>query len=261
MNLKIMDSDSVRTQEHPERTDVEKRGLLFECNAFGHIWHLRVIPAFWCIMSIIIALAISLGFWQLDRMKQKESQIEEKQSHTTPLNITGHFIGPRLYLDNKTYQGKVGYEVIDVFETKESANRTTLRLINRGWIAATADRHELPDIPNPTSSKIQLEVFPDTWSTRIPTANIEHILPSVYRIQALNPEVQETLALPRQYFRATSGNGVLTTEHWQDQNNQLEMSPRRHLGYAMQWFSVAIVAFVILLSSSITMSSQHPPKQ
>lgn len=270
MNLKIMDSDSVRTQSDHMSASSNKRDWSIECKAFRCDWHLRIVPSFWLIMIIIISVTFSLGIWQLERKAQKTAELEQQTQQIPPRKLTGYFVPPRLFLDNQTHQGKVGYEIIEGFQTN---TQTTPILINRGWIAAPTRRSELPDIPqisdnslekpavnpliNPlVSRQVSLVVSPANWSERTPPDNVEAMAKEQYRIQAINAETRNTLALPTAYFKAVSGDGVLTTDHWQAQQAHLEISPKRHLGYAIQWFALACIATGILLISSISVSPQ-----
>src|SRR5690606_42085213 len=49
-------------------------------------------------------------------------------------------------LDNRTYRGRVGYEVVSLFRLESGAGAL---LVNRGWIAAPARREMLPEVPVP----------------------------------------------------------------------------------------------------------------
>ena len=288
MNLKIMDSKPTKTQQGNSVETIQTTERILECKAFGREWIIRIVPVFWFIMSLIIILTTSLGLWQLDRMHQKAATLEKTQTQQTQ-KVSGYFLATRLYLDNITYNGRVGYEIIVPFSPiKGESNLPSQVLVNLGWVAADRFRSQLPDVSINTLSVQRLMIQPASWSQRTPSQNIEvmhqasqpanpiqtrslqnhvqqnsaqqnsvhqsttHQRTMAYRIQALNVETQSLLNLPQTFFRALSGDNVFTTEHWQQQADNLEVAPKRHLGYAIQWFTMAVIAVIILLVSSIS---------
>lgn len=253
MNLKIMDSKPTKAQQDNSVDTIQTTERIFECKAFGHEWIIRIVPVFWFIMSLIITLTTCLGLWQLDRMHQKASTLNTTKALTSH-QVSGHLRPPLIYLDNITHNGRAGYEIIAQFKpTQAASDLPSLILVNLGWVAAPHLRSQLPEVTLNSTALSTLNLEPSYWSQRTPSINIdtfEHT--NTFRIQAMNSEVQQTLNLPEHYFRALSGDGVLITEHWQQQNSHLEMAPKRHLGYAIQWFSMAFIALVILVVSSVS---------
>ncbi len=99
--------------------------------------------------------------------------------------------------------------------------------MNRGWLAASSDRGVLPEVTVPGTVSTIGVVWPDTgliplleddaWASDWPK-----------RVQRLNaPRMAEAGAwAARRAYSITIGTSL---------------SPDRHLGYAVQWFGLALV--------------------
>ena len=209
------------------------------------------------LVVILVMLLLRLGFWQLDRAEEKKLLIKQWQQPATEtlLNLDKQpgfyrkvefegLINNRQYflLDNRTRQGKVGYELIVL--TKLADN--TAILVNLGWLATGTDRSTLPTVELPNSKvkfsgwmKQQQKVFQlkeDQWQAgwpkRIQQIEIDKIA-SVTNIKNL-----ATFVLLNEKPLLES----LTTA-WKPVN----MSAQKHIGYAFQWFLMAFTLSVMLL--------------
>ena len=116
---------------------------------------------------VLFPLLIVLGFWQLERAEEKRSIVDEfrlnQQAPPATLEdllessnhqyrsawLTGTLDGGRrIFLDNRVKYGRPGYEVVEAM-TVLGLNVGTgpqLVLVNRGWVAASLDRRQLPQI-------------------------------------------------------------------------------------------------------------------
>jgi len=121
----------------------------------------RLVPT---ICTLILApILVVLGMWQLDRAQTKTDILNRFQdrSATPPIDPTTDAFSPetiefrniqvtgtwddqfQFLLDNRVLNGQAGYYVI----TPLVLNHNNLAvLINRGWIAASADRSQLPNL-------------------------------------------------------------------------------------------------------------------
>lgn len=208
---------------------------------------------------------IALGFWQLDRAEEKRQLNllfeQKKNSPAQPLQslvvgedlryqpviITGHFVPEKNYLlDNKIYKGRVGYELISVFEQQPSK---ALLLINRGWIAGDPARQKLPTIePLPGLLQLKGEVYVPLAKMMVLAETEEKGWPRV--IQQLDmtriSEQLQTEVFPYTIRLSEAQTGV-KQRNWPVVNIQ----PAKHTGYAVQWFAMALtVVFIIILSNS-----------
>ena len=201
---------------------------------------------------LICSLLAFLGNWQLQRAAEKEqlllqfSQGEVKRSSSdTPIHLfdkvelNGQLLTDQyFFLDNRTWQGHVGYEVIAALKT----NETSIKLISLGWLAASSDRNLLPPLTLPVAvlnviayadkpSKPLLlgkDTWAQGWPKRIQNIDLEKISGT------LNAPVSEWLYRPK--------NQVIPelTLTWKP----VVLPPQRHTGYAVQWYGLAIAWLV-----------------
>ncbi len=217
----------------------------------------------------LLPLLISLGFWQLQRETEKQALAEDfarKQAQAPvelagiemespealaylPVKLEGHFRPVESFLlDNRTREGRYGNEVYTVFELSDG----TPVLVNRGWVPADPARQRATEIPGltPLAENYwvngQVYVAPgkpylledDTLSAGWPKT-----------IQALDMDsVAEILGeTPFPYpVRIDAGEPGALQVDWQ----VINISPAKHRGYAVQWFSMAAVLFLLYLLRS-----------
>ncbi|MDC8829300.1 SURF1 family protein [Alteromonas gilva] len=217
-----------------------------------------------CITLLAVMAMVSLGVWQLDRMAQKQHRLDSiahKNAETPihPFSATGQWQDVRdvpvrftgivrhsrvLLLDNQIIKGRPGYDVIVPVLT-----RGREILVNLGWVAVPRSRNELPVLAVP-QGEITIEgvlsqpgsnLFISETQTRF---NSFPVVIQQLDIAELNTRWQS--ALPDMVVERLRSEPALSefTTHWQP----VVMSPEKHLGYAVQWFGLAIAAIVIFLS-------------
>ncbi len=210
---------------------------------------------------LFLPLVISLGFWQLGRAEEKKQLLvafEQKQAighlpiidldHKTdlsyqPVSLSGRYINDKsLLLDNRIYQGRVGYEIITPLEL--SANDQWV-LVNRGWVAGSVDRRRLPtvnavlgevklmaEVYVPLGEMMQLaEDSPTGWPRVVQTIDIESLAEEFGQ-----PVFPYTVRLDVNSPGALQPNWLV-----------VNIQPEKHTGYAVQWFGMGVALLVILL--------------
>ncbi|MCP1338081.1 SURF1 family protein [Idiomarina sp. M1R2S28] len=229
---------------------------------------------------LAIAVLVKLGFWQLERAEQKRklfSDYEQQQSKgdATALSqlgtissesdrflfvkMSGDFAQqPVFFLDNKMTDGIVGYQVIALFRPDAKADNYIP--VNMGWLPAPASRQELPeiDIPESRQNLTGYLYFPsnnkfvsNTYETELADDRI--------RVQEFQPNaISKELDIPlTDYtFLLKSPDTLGWQRNWKPQ----VMSPQKHQGYAVQWFSLAIACLVIFVFAVIKLNKQ-PKKE
>ncbi|MFO1395919.1 MAG: SURF1 family protein [Burkholderiales bacterium] len=114
--------------------------------------------------GVCIALFVSAGVWQHDRMQQKlalRAQLDAASAHpATALPDAGEFPGWRyrpvaiegafdaahqVLLDNRVHEGRAGYEVVAPFVLRDGR----VVVVDRGWVPQGATRADLPVAPPP----------------------------------------------------------------------------------------------------------------
>lgn len=215
----------------------------------------RSLIKLWLFIAFFLPLTISLGFWQIDRAEQKtklQQDFSDAQKQTprqysierglkdfVPVVLEGSYIAPPILLDNRTRDGKVGYEVLSIFETLSGDHA----LVNRGWIVAPKLRDKLPMIETP-SDLVVLEGLLIS-STENQSAMAEQF-PNAKRVQGVDWEwiIEEyELRIPERWqVRLTQPEspGALNLD-WPSQS----FSPDKHYGYAVQWFGLALALAVL----------------
>ncbi|WP_346730217.1 SURF1 family protein [Vibrio sp. A2-1] len=232
---------------------------------------------------VSVGILIKLGLWQLERGNEKlryEQQLSERaqqsprsldavisewkdsriqaQGASEQLSLNGLKVDVELetpsglvvLLDNQVNQGAVGYVIYMLGEVRfkdenESLVAEKQLLIDLGFVAASNDRKELPQLGNitlptnmsgrlytrsvnPLSHELGLE---NTTPKRIQNINItalseytgQAVLPFVFQPQSLESWPYELL------WRPTA------------------MKSEKHFGYSFQWFVMAAVLLFLML--------------
>lgn len=202
------------------------------------------------LVLFFIPLLLWLGVWQLNRAEEKKIIIERwdnapqlmnrlpelSQAGKVKVNLTGQIIQQPVYLlDNRTRNGQVGYELVVLFQPEAS---TFLVLVNLGWLKAPRTRQQLPQIVLPegpisisgrlVSSTKPMQLEEDTWQVA-DVVRVQSI--DIKRLQQLHPALYGAVLLSEISLVSNLEVG------WPVVN----MSPERHLGYALQWFGLALV--------------------
>jgi surfeit locus 1 family protein len=210
---------------------------------------------------VLWPLLLGLGTWQLQRAHLK-SELQQRwfaTQGTLPVTaeeyvaehhgagfepgfvrvrLDGHYEGTRQFLvDNRTHRGVAGYHVITPLMTASGRF-----YINRGWVAGGATRAELPLPAVPAEAvTITVQVWPDTGSLPVfGTDDWDDAWPK--RIQQLDfDRINAVLGGGHAVeMRLEAGQpGALTITR-----SVIDFGAARHIGYAVQWFGLAVVLAV-----------------
>lgn len=214
----------------------------------------------WIFTGFFLPLFIVLGFWQLSRAEQKTqwfTEINQEPVAFTELELNDQSLysntwisaqpasGQVFLLDNKTYQGRFGYEQWCLFKTQRGVIAASL-----GWVAGFSDRTKLPN----TDCQIHLTEQPAT--VRRPPQNalfseqansLHSSRENVWIVQALSGEwLRQFTGEPIVSF-VQLHNDRLGKNIWQPST----MSPQKHLAYAIQWFAMAAALLGMFIFAGI----------
>lgn len=191
-----------------------------------------------------VAFFSMLGFWQLNRAAEKEAIIAARQdnANTGQQTFSGRYLSERqLLLDNQIFERKAGFHVWTPLQVDGG-----MLIVNRGWVAGHADRSRLPQWSTPQGDVVVsgvLAEFPRSGWSLSNSCNPEkwpHVVqyPALDELQCLfdRPLRNEILLLAPDH-----PDGF--TREWAD----LGIPPERHIGYAVQWFALALAALVIFI--------------
>ena len=213
--------------------------------------------------ALIVTVCFSgLGLWQLDRAAEKRLVVGKFESRaSTELNLNrcddergvlpgyravgrGRYSDTTILLENQLHRGRAGYLVYTAFEF-DGCDRSLL--INRGWIGTTADRNRIPDVDIPGSPQLvsgRLSL-PPTVGLRLSGSEIvEHLEKEKWRVQSVE-FVKLTSLLSHELRPITllldddAQHGFI--RDWVPPAND----EVRHLGYAFQWFALAITLLIV----------------
>ena len=225
---------------------------------------------------LFFPLLISLGIWQLDRAEEKRTILQQYNANqgadTAAISdllqdtnvqyrstiVSGFLDGTRrIFLDNRVKYGRPGYEVFEPLQVNglvEDGRPLTL-LVNRGWVPASLDRRQLPEVESITDVAefrgVLYRQLPGgyrlddgiveikDWPSRIGWISVE-------RAQTLF----DTLFYSYQLRLDSESVGALDTG-WPT----VAVQPEKHTGYAVQWFIMAAVLLIMTVVANSNIGS------
>ena len=216
-----------------------------------------------CLTLMAVVVMVFLGVWQLDRMEQKQQRLDSiAQKYTTapmhpfdvadqwqdvrdvPVQFRGELQTTQLiFLDNQITNGTSGYDVLVPVIT-----RGRPVLVNLGWVAASASRAELPTVELPTGQVVIEGVITQPGLNPLIKETQQQFNDFPLRVQQIDIPLfnqQWASRLPDMVVERLSSQPQMSrfVTNWQP----VVMSPQKHLGYAIQWFGLAIAAVVIFI--------------
>ena len=235
---------------------------------------LPVIPTIITLVAVVIMF--SLGFWQLDRKAQKNerlTQIEMRQADESstlddvlsapaeyedfPVRVRGEILSrPIFFIDNKIHEGQVGYHVVSIIDNGQHAS-----VLNLGWVRGLGSRDTLPPIDLPNESEMLGIVSTPRINPMVQETNLKSDQGDVL-LQQLDIEIikthlrqqnlQDVAARLQNFVLLASPNASsFYVREWQP----VVMAPEKHLGYAIQWFGLAIACLTIYLLSVMRLTA------
>ena len=228
--------------------------------------------------ALAITLLVRLGYWQLDRAHEKElrsasftARMDAEPVHIDDLidgdlidiswrrvSASGLFGRTHLLLDNRTFNGRVGFEVLTPLELRSGKHL----LVNRGWIPAGATRATIPDIADPgVTSGISGHLGPPPVTGLKfddDADEVEVLSDNIMRLQHINiAELGERLDIELRPI-------VLYLDNRSQAGFRREWIPpgdgsMKHRAYAVQWFAMAAVlaAITLILLIQSNRSERH----
>jgi len=224
-------------------------------------------PAVWpsVVGLLLLVVLMSLGFWQLDRAAQKRVLLEAYGDRPTDaaIRIENNFVpgadwryrraqvigaydrDHQFLLDNRVYQGRVGYHVLTPLRL---ARGDAAVLVNRGWVPQGATRADLPPLPAPSELELSIEGLIDFPPQKVfvlgEGEDRDPGWPKVLQQVRLELQTQQlgVRLLPMVLLLDKDQPGGFVRE-W----NPVVVGPERHVGYAVQWFALAAALVILYL--------------
>jgi surfeit locus 1 family protein len=220
---------------------------------------------------VLIALLISLGRWQLHRAAEKRVLFDAfaaGSDATRPIDLqtprlpryqhveaNGHYDATRqILIDNMVNAERAGYFVITPFALQGGG----WVLVNRGWVPLGRSRADRPAIPvaadlrslrgradNLPSPGIHMGTLPEL----APPFPVVASFPTHADLEQLLKESRWTGAADLILLDAAEPDGYVRS--WAPPG----FPPMRHVGYAVQWFGLALALAVIYVVTNV----RRPP--
>jgi surfeit locus 1 family protein len=226
----------------------------------------RTFEASWLWTALTVAACVAfvgLGRWQWGKGELREAQAEEfRRGSEQPVElgarsldeverfqrvrVRGHFdTAHQFLLDNRTYDGRAGYEVLTPLDRAAGATI----LVDRGWVPFTGYRDKLPDVAFAPAQE-------DTIVGRVDALPSEGLESGRAPPDARAPwpkvttyphaaELRAALGRPTEsrilLLDARAPNGYV--REWQPPG----LPAIRHWSYAVQWWAFAVLAIALWL--------------
>ena len=208
------------------------------------------------VMGFMLVLFLSLGAWQLRRAEERAASYEQfsaaggrpalrgpadgerfEEHRYRWVELRGRYVSSRQFLlDSMTHQGRAGYHVLTPFHAPDHESWV---LVNRGWVAADPDRGRLPPVHVGEAARVvraRIDALPRPGLKLKDSAEPTDHWPQVVFFPTFG-ELEERLGhalLPYQLLLSAEAADGFVRE-WRPR----AMTPERHIGYAVQWFSFA----------------------
>ena len=221
----------------------------------------RFKPRLWSTLgaAVVITIMVQLGNWQLSRAQQKEARQERldllSQEPAVVLPPTevkledfqyrqvearGEYVpGHTIYLDNKIYRGVAGYHIITPLRIGTSSMHV---LVNRGWAPADRDRSKLPEAV-PPSGQVSVSGIATTATQKTLELSQDLVSGRVWKIW-ISTAIGTRPGLPA--ARNDFAKGRRARMAWFGWPRP-DSGSAKNLGYAVQWFAMALAVLIIYL--------------
>lgn len=219
------------------------------------------------VISVLVCVLVSLGFWQLQRADQKQLLLDQQATQLVrpvvrlyperdtlekvrflPVFLDGQFdCDHQILLDNKMSNRQPGFHVITAFRPSLGGKSI---LVNRGWIPMHANRSPDQQYQFCQSQMLRLQGivnhFPrlgyhfsgstDSTTDEWPLMMLE--LDEKKLSSVLNDAVVGYLLLMDPSIKG----GFVRDWHFAP-----NILPEKHIAYAVQWFGLAITLIILSL--------------
>jgi len=204
-----------------------------------------------------VIVFVFLGVWQIERAAHKEGLLQafNSEQESPPIRLTsqspdwsrvfvdGIFDSSRqILIDNQIHKGKVGYKIFTPFRFDDNK----IVLVDRGWISQGQSRSDLPQL-NILEKKSRI--------IATVTSPEQGVLAGSELLTNEWPRVSQTKAVEviASAFKEPILDIVLVLDPGSSQITEFiqikpfAITPVKHYGYAMQWFTMSIVLLGMFL--------------
>lgn len=222
---------------------------------------------------IMLYILVSLGFWQLDRAHFKDTlqqNIEQRKSLAAvsldtlsgprderryhSVHVKGSYDPSHSFLlDNRTFEGRVGYHVLTPLITDDGR----AILINRGFIDQGHRRDEYPDL-SVTDAEVTISGLLDIEPPRgLVLTEYQHVADH-WPVVLQHLDIEELSGM--------LGYQLYDMVLWLDKDKigsftydlpVLNLNSAKNNGYAFQWFAMAVALIIIYIAVNTRRTSER----
>lgn len=227
-------------------------------------------------MPLLMLLALtlvfaSLGNWQFQRKIAKQDLLNRfKQAQEMTLQqaidsgddfarvqLLGNYESNwYVLMDNKIWQGQPGVHVLSLFYSKHGEPL----LVDRGWLAMSADRLVLPEVMTPTEEIVISGLLskPTTGGVRLGEPDVIErldgpVLLTYLDIDTVARAADMTIAPMILKLDADDASGFAGRD-WQP----AVILPAQHQAYAVQWYALAVVSIILIFIVAVQIRRDQP---
>lgn len=224
--------------------------------------HRRFSPRWqYCLFAFLsIALFVCLGIWQVQRAQEKKMMIARGASlgvqkplcwlpgmanpvQYQPVIVDGDYLPEVILLDNQHHQHQFGYHVLSPLQVSKDA----VVLIDRGWQQGDPARQHFPTVERPARLiRVSGQVYFPSSKEWVLGQVLEKKNARLAIAEKIDPELISQFLHKSVYpfiIRLNKTEPYGFTREWA----LVSMPPERHYAYALQWFAMALVIFVIFV--------------
>ena len=222
----------------------------------------------WLLLAAGLVLFISAGRWQYGKAELKRGQLRAFDevigaeptiltglSALAPdgfdrVQVRGHLLAQRFLLDNQVRDGRVGVEVFAPLQGVDGG----VMLVALGWLAYADGQRQPPDLPAvvpaaPTDTSAWRGILapPPSHGLRLgrdwrEQAGYPKLMP-YFALDEIADDLGVALSARVLRLEPDQGDGVWRRD-WRPAQG---MPPERHLGYAWQWWFLAMAIVIVFV--------------
>lgn len=249
----------------------------------------RLLTKRWILTTLLVlaamAVMVRLGFWQLDRLKQRRAfnarvlaqvnapQLDLNQALAKlspgaladmeyhPVTVTGQYdYSQQVAWRNQPFNGQFGIHLLTPLRITGSNEAI---LVDRGWIpqkdfdSGNLAQYDPPGDVTVSGYIRNSQVKPFFWTVSDPPAAPGKRLAGFYIADLGRISQQVPYPLLPVLLNATPVAGVSGLPYRSDLN--LDLSEGPHLGYAIQWFAFSIIlgiTYILLIRKELSKGSK-----
>lgn len=227
---------------------------------------IRFTPSVWmCVLALVAILVfICLGFWQLQRASEKKEMLANEQRYAKnesiawrpedalPLqyqriHVKGKFLRTVILLDNQYANHQWGYHVLSALLLKGGQ----VLMVDRGFLPGDITRRHMPqvDIPKGVIEISGSAYYPSKklWLLGTPFETKER---GITIIELASPKILSQI-LHKSVYPFIIRLGKQEANGYMREWTIVAMPPERHYAYAVQWFAIALVVFILFVALNI----------